>query len=355
MSAHLPDRTLVETVDRLLRDHCTHETVQEAEAAGWANDMWAPLAAMGAPWVGLSADDGGSGGTWADALAVLRACGAHAVPLPVAETGLLGGWLLATAGLPIPEGPLAVVPGRAEDALRLEGGALSGVAHNVPWAAAAERIIALCAGQIVVIDGSAPAVTIEARRNVAGEPREIVRFDGAVPEHTVAAPAGTAEELRRRGALSRAALMTGALETVSDLTVAYANERQQFGKPVASFQAVSQQLVRLVAETQLVVMALHTTTAALLRGPAPFEIAAFKAIAGEAATSVTARAHQVHGAIGMTQEYGLHQLTRRLWAWREEYGSTTAWRSIVGSYVSAVGSADVWRLVTEGSAASPSL
>jgi acyl-CoA dehydrogenase len=148
--------------------------------------------------------------------------------------------------------------------------------------------------------------------------------------------------------------MTGALEAVAELTVDYANERQQFGKPVATFQAVAQHLVRLVSETQLAVMALHTAVAASSKvgiEGAGWEVAAFKAVAGESADEVTARAHQVHGAIGMTQEYRLHQLTRRLWAWRQEFGSTAAWRCEVGTTLAAAGADRAWPLIVAGTAA----
>ena len=345
-----PDPTLLDTLERLLGDHCSHEAVQTAEDDGWAPAIWEPLAAMGAPWVGVPVEFGGSGGTWADALAVLRLCGKYAAPVPVAETGILGGWLLGSAGLALPEGPVTVVPNLPGDTLRLEGGRLQGTAQRVPWAGAAERIVALVDGQIVVAD---PALArLDVVRNLAGEPRETVHFDGAAPIACVAAPAGVDKAtLRARGALSRAALMTGALERVAAVTVDYANERNQFGKAIATFQAVAQHLVKLTAETQLVMMALATTTAALSRGDAAYEIAAFKAIAGEGASVVTARAHQSHGAIGMTQEYVLHQLTRRLWSWREEYGSTAFWRAEVGRIAAATGAVGVWRLVTEGSVA----
>ena len=118
------DPTLVDTLERLLSDHCTHEAVQAAENNGWAPDIWAPLAAMGAPWVGVSAESGGSGGTWADALAVLRLCGKYAAPLPMVETGILGGWLLGTVGQALPEGPVTVIPNLPGDTLKLEVTAL---------------------------------------------------------------------------------------------------------------------------------------------------------------------------------------------------------------------------------------
>jgi acyl-CoA dehydrogenase len=348
-----PDPILVDTLNRLLGTVVTHEAVQAAEATGWAGDIWDRLADTGAPWVGVPEEAGGSGGTLADAAAVLRVCGRFAAPLPVAETGLLGGWLATAGGLALPEGPLTVVPGRPEDRLELRGDRLSGVAHNVAWASTSALILALVDDTVVAVEPA--AARVEPRRNVAGEPREVVRFeDVAVAGQAPAPPGVDPAALRLRGAFTRACLMVGALERAAEVSVDYAGERQQFGRPIATFQAVAAQLVRLASETHLAAMALETAVAAAshrgLEG-ARLEVGAAKAVAGEAADVVTARAHQVHGAIGMTQEYVLHQLTRRLWSWREEYGSTVAWRREVGRTVAAAGVDRLWPVVTEGSAA----
>src|SRR4051794_33131147 len=80
--------------------------------------VWDGLAEAGFPWVGVPDTAGGSGGSLLDALAVLRGIGRHGAPVPMAETGLLAGWLLAGAGLEIPDGPLTVVP--VPDAVSLD-------------------------------------------------------------------------------------------------------------------------------------------------------------------------------------------------------------------------------------------
>lgn len=346
-----PDPLLVSTLERLFSQTCTHEAIQAAEANGWAEDIWTPLAGTGAPWVGVPEDRGGSGGTMADAVAVLRACGRHAVPLPVAETGLLGGWLAVAAGIELPEGPLTVAPQRPDDTIELRGDRVSGVLHRVPWARRAELILFFAGGRLVAVEPGAAGVELELVRNVAGEPRETVRLSGVTARRVVDAPEGVdAVVLRRRGALCRAALIAGALDRIAALTVEYANQRVQFGQKIARFQAVAQHLVRLASETQIVSMAVDASVAALATGDAAFEVAALKVLAGEAGSEVVARSHQVHGAIGMTQEYVLHQLTRRVWSWREEFGSTAWWRDGLGGLVAQVGADGLWPLISEGSA-----
>jgi acyl-CoA dehydrogenase len=134
----MSDPLLAETVDRVLADVCTSDEVENAEQSGWSEATWKALAGAGFPWVGISESAGGSGGTLVDLAAVLRAVGRFAAPVPLAETAMLGGWCLAQAGLPIPDGPLAVAERPAtviDGRLRLDG--------VVAWARHAERIVVM--------------------------------------------------------------------------------------------------------------------------------------------------------------------------------------------------------------------
>ena len=160
------DPLLLDTAERAFADTCTHEAIQAAERDGWAPAVWETAAGIGLPWIGVPEDAaGGAGGTVADGVAVLGVAGRHAAPIPLAETGLLAGWLLSAAGLPVGHGPNTVVPGRAEDDLRLVGDRLHGTAHRVAWARAAERIVALVDGKVVAV---APSRAHRARHQPRG-------------------------------------------------------------------------------------------------------------------------------------------------------------------------------------------
>jgi acyl-CoA dehydrogenase len=130
------------------------------------------------------------------------------------------------------------------------------------------------------------------------------------------------------------------------MTVNYANERRQFGRPIAAFQAVQQHLVGIAQETSLVNAAVDGAA----RAPCAFEIAAAKALASRAALAATRAAHQVHGAMGMTREYPLHHFSRRLWAWRSEYGDEQHWAARLGRAVAAAGADRLYPALTGGSA-----
>ncbi|MFG3022416.1 acyl-CoA dehydrogenase family protein [Streptomyces sp. NPDC048254] len=347
----MTDTMLSETVDRLFGSLCDGPALAKAEEAGWAPEMWSATAELGLPWIGLPERAGGQGGTLSDASEVLRAAGAHALPLPLAETGLLAGWLLAGAGVQVPQTPLTVVPGRAEDTLRLEHGRLYGTAHRVPWARSAGQVVALLQTdgdlRVAAVPGDSAQVTKVV--DLAGEPRDTVSFDGAVP--SVLAPAAVDREaLLYRGALARAVLMAGALQRVCELTVRYTREREQFGRPVARFQAVQQLVVTVVQETAAVGLAAATAVRRTELGGGRFEIAAAKLLANQAVHTAVRAAHQAHGAMGVTQEYPLHHATRRLRAWRCEYGDERTWSTRLGDAVTSLGADQLYPLITAGSA-----
>ena len=226
--------------------------------------------------------------------------------------------------------------------LRLERGRLSGTALRVPWGRAVERLVAVV-GETAVVVPVASAAHVEHATNLAGEPRDTLVFEGAEPQQ--AGPAAC--DLQERGALTRVALIAGALTAMARLTVAYAAERRQFGRPIAAFQAVQQHLVEIAQEASLVAAAADGAA----RAPGSFEIAAAKTLASRAAVRATRAAHQVHGAMGMTQEYRLHHFTRRLWAWRNEYGDEQHWSWSLGGAVAASGAERLYPLLTGGSRA----
>ncbi len=351
---------LVGAVSQLMGDLCTPEDVRGAERTGWAPSLWAALCESGFAAVGVAEAAGGSGGDVADACALLEVAGAYAAPVPMAETGMLGGWALASAGLPLPAGAVTVAPGHRDDEVRLERRSgtwrLRCRIHRVPWASESEVVVVLARldgrpdGPLHVVALPRGSFETQAGHNLAGEPREVVTFDGSVgAESVAAAPEGLDEQaMSLRGALSRCALLCGAMSRISTLTGRYTHERQQFGRPIARFQAVQHHLVRIAEQTQA---ARTATTAAAHNSVARldlFDIAAAKTVAGDAAVIVAAAAHQAHGAMGMTREYELAQLTRRLWSWRDEYHNEAYWSRLLGQQVIAQGADALWPRVSTG-------
>jgi len=144
--------------------------------------------------------------------------------------------------------------------------------------------------------------------------------------------------------------MAGALEAALALSTRYANDRVQFGRPIAKFQAVQQQMALLAEQAAAASVAVESAAIVVAadRPSAALAIAAAKIRAGEAAGKVAEIAHQVHGAIGFTHEHSLHRLSRRLWSWRDEFGTEALWSRELGRAVIAAGAAALWPTITAG-------
>jgi acyl-CoA dehydrogenase len=350
------DSLVAETARRIFRDLCDPQTVNRATDDSWKAPAWAAAEEAGLPLAWIPEALGGSGAGLGDGFAVLREAGRAALPLPVAET-LLAGWLLATAGIASPKGAIACGPAREGDRIVLAGnGTLSGLLRAVPFAKGAGHLAVLAereAGSTAVALVRAGDAHIDAGASLAGDPLNAVSLDGARPVAVRDAPLGLdAGALHLMGATARAMQMAGALEAILALAVAYANERIAFGRPIGKFQAVQQSLARLAGEVAAAIAAAGSA-ADTIAGSAHFdeavllEVASAKIRVGEAAGEGAAIAHQVLGAIGFTQEHVLHRYTRRLWAWRDDFGSESAWAVKLGHLVAAKGADALWPMLAE--------
>jgi acyl-CoA dehydrogenase len=184
-------------------------------------------------------------------------------------------------------------------------------------------------------------------RNLANEPRDTLLLDGvAVPQEAVRpAPPACAEGFLVFGALIRALQMVGAMERCLDYALAYAMERQQFGRPIGKFQAVQHMLADAAGQYAAAAAAAELAAEAYGNADLAFAAAVAKARVGEAVGKVAEVCHQVHGAIGFTQEHPLHFATRRLWSWRDEFGHETYWQERVGRMVCGAGGEALWPML----------
>jgi acyl-CoA dehydrogenase len=356
---------LVSSASSIFETTVTKDVIDATEGGRFPQHLWQSIEDNGLDFALVPEDRGGAGVSFADAAAILRVAGAAAVPAPLADS-MIARRLLAEHGLDADPGPLAVA--QLDDAA-LEGGAvprvertgdgwrLGGEATAVPFARNAVAIV------VPVLSAEGPRLAVVPRgrakiaddTNLAGEPRDTVRFDGVVLERSrVSEPSEGAspERVRILGAFTRAALMSGALQHILTITVEYARERIQFGRAIGQFQAVQQELAVLAGEAAAAQAAADAAALALdnADGGEALAVAVAKMRVGEAAGRGSKVAHQVHGAIGFTHEHELHYRTRRLWAWRDECGSETWWAERVGEAVLAQGADGLWPLLTSSSA-----
>jgi len=333
----MADTILHDSAMRLFGDHVSPRVIDAAEDGAWPAALWDAVGEAGYLDVLAEGPEG-----MAEAATILRAAGYHAAPIPLPET-MLARWLCAAAGIDAPHGPLTIAPVEPEDRLSTSGASLTGTAEGVPWTRDAAGIAALTEGGLCL----AAAPCCEPGKNLAGEPRE--RLTGAEIRARKPLPnAIGAAQVLGLGAVMRAAQMAGAMERALELSVQYANDRVQFGRPIGKFQAIQQQLALLAEEVaaSLVVVESAALRLAAAHPMAEIAVAAAKIRTGEAAGKAADIAHQVHGAIGFTEEHALHYLTRRLWSWRDEFGDEAYWAAVLGRRVAAAGADGFWDMMT---------
>lgn len=340
---------LDDSVARLFADQLDREALIRIEAQGWDESLWTMIEEQGLTQVIVSETHGGMGGGWIDAFIVARACGRYAVPLPVPET-LLAGWLLSQAQLPPRAGAAGLIIAPLTSA-EYAAGSVSLTAARVPWGRQAAYCVGIThEGELLVIDTH--GVTCKQEDNLAREPRDEMTFNKAaiLARGRLDLPA---DAMRALAALLRSAQIAGAAAACLELSVKYTSEREQFGRTLSQFQAIQHHLAELASQMASVdSMAMAACIALDERGllgsgrTATFDLAAAKCRASDAVEAITRISHQVHGAIGFTYEYNLHFLTRRLWAWRAEFGANGEWGEALGQLAAAQGGANLWRYVT---------
>ena len=286
----------------------------------------------------------------------MRTLAAGAAAVPVAEQLLVAGPAVVAADLALPplEEPLTFALGDAVTAHASDDGdgpgrfTLTGTATDVAWAGVATHLVVLaggCAGPVLaLVDVSALEAT------VGGQPGGgAARLAGVRRRRGLGCAADRGAGDRAAGPVRAGAAvqLAAALEQVLAWTVQYAGERVQFGRPLGKFQAIQMELAEMAGEVTAVTALTDAAVQAVERGEnVVLACAAAKVRAGAAVEVVARLAHQVHGAIGFTQEHKLHHLTRRLWSWRDEAGSELAWSRVLGAGLLADGPDGLWPALT---------
>ncbi|MDD2818241.1 MAG: acyl-CoA dehydrogenase [Candidatus Nanopelagicales bacterium] len=298
----------------------------------------------GIPWIGIDEALGGSGGDLQDAATAIRSIAMQAHSAPIAEA-LVAGSALAQCAMQMPSGLLT--PAFAADSTLVINDpsgspTLTGIIHGVPAADCAEFIV-VPADRWLCLVHTANA-SLEITDNIAHEHRSSVTFQ-ETPVHSMAKlPSGVSHlDLYAQLAFARAIQLSGALNAVRDLSIEFAKTREQFGKPISSLQVIAHYLAEL-AELALVG---EGAIATALEVPTSLNFAIAKSVTSRAARESSRIAHQIHGAMGMSQEYALGKFTTRMWAWVEEAGRPEFWNTYIGHTFLNQSHTDLWLSISD--------
>jgi acyl-CoA dehydrogenase len=351
---------LIEQADRLFALHAGKDVLAAADGGAWPEALWRAVEQAGLPLALVPERAGGVGLGMPDAARLVRRSAYHTVPLPLAETIVAAALWSEAGGAPV-EGPITLAPANSSDRIGIaqsgDGFVLSGTARRVPWGRRAGHCLVFAreeggeAHLALVPQGKLTAGGNKPVRNLAYEPRDTIDFGGVALGRDAVRPApeGLGEDgVMAHGAFLRVQQMIGGMERCLDYALGYANERVQFGRLIAKFQAIQHMLA--IAAGQFAAATAAADAAAESFGTPGFalDVAIAKGRCSEAAGQIAAVCHQVHGAMGFTQEHPLHFATRRLWSWRDEFGSETEWYARLGRLVCARGGEGLWPLLVGG-------
>jgi alkylation response protein AidB-like acyl-CoA dehydrogenase len=302
---------------------------------GFDRAVWRQMCELG--WVALRAPEaaGGSGLGMREYCALAEECGTGLLPEPLIPCSLAARTLTGAGLERLIAGDTIIIPAWQERAnslaltgdTALRGGRLSGRKLFVPMAAGADAFLVSANDGLALVARDAAGVSLTIERTQDGAHYGTLSFDNAPAEPI----AGDLAEAVEEATLATAAYLLGVMERAFAMTLSYLKTRQQFGKPIGSFQALAHRAADLkiqVALTRASVEAaaatLDTSSAAAVRRAA---VSRARARASDAAMRVTREAIQLHGGIGYTDEYDVGLCLRKTMVLANLFGSAALHRA----------------------------
>lgn len=317
--AHSTDDLFSDAVRQLLTARCTPQVVRNIEAGQSAQPLWQLIDASGFADALVGEGHGGAGLSLSAVYPVLELCGAFALPVPLAET-MLARALLAQAGVAVPLGSIALgyaVP-RVESSV--DGGVVCDAVHG---GHVADWVLVTQAAECLLLP------VAQAKKSAAGFYLDaMLEWPQGIASAALRFPCR--HNVKELQACIYAAQLAGAMQAVFTRTLLYANDRNQFGRPIGKFQAIQHQLSVMAEHAFAARMAAQIGCRSSSFMPERLSVAVAKARTSEAAVEVAALSHSIHGAIGFTQEFDLQLYTRRLHLWRQAGGSESYWHLALG-------------------------
>jgi alkylation response protein AidB-like acyl-CoA dehydrogenase len=343
----------------------SHVREMEGDPTGYSAKLWRTMADLG--WMGVAFPEtyGGLGSGLLDLCLLIEEMGRARLPSPFVPTVVLCGMPILRFGSDAQKAaylPEIAAGRRILTYAALEPGAgwraggmqcvatpdgddlvITGTKLFVPYASAADELLVVTRharggeGQLtlVLVDAGLDGITRERLETVGGDHLEQVLFEGVrVAGDRVLGRVGEGgpivEAIDRWGSAARCAEMVGGSERVLEMTLDYARERHQFGRPVGSFQALQHRCANMAIDVLGSRFITYEAIWCLDEGLDGSEIVSMaKAWTGAAYRRVCSVGHQIHGAIGYTREHNLHLYLRHAVASDLAFGDADFHRELV--------------------------
>jgi len=357
---------LRKTARDFLADKCSKHFVKQMKEseAGYSRELWQEMAELG--WMGLAFPDKYNGGdmNFLDLAVLLEEMGRACLPGPFFSTVILGGLPILDFGSEEQKQEYLPKLIRGEKIFTLaltEPGyqnydsssiiveatpdngnyIINGTKLFVPDAHIADYLLCIARTRpengvgIFLTDANNPRISYTVLKTIAGDKLCEVVFDQMpVPEANILGQFNqewsTVQKIIERAAVGKCCEMVGNMQRILEMTIDYAKERKQFDRPIGSFQVIQHYCANMATDVDGARLSTYQAAWMLSEGlPCTKEVAIAKAWIGEASRRVSALAHQIHGAIGVTIEHDLHLYTRCAKAAELAYGDTNFYREIV--------------------------
>lgn len=321
---------LRDTASDFLRKEVTTERIRELweTDSGRSDELWRQLSRLGLTSLLVPEDCGGQGLDEVDFILLAQECGYVALPEPVVQTALVAVPLLQAIG-----GELAArwLPQVAAGTVRVALGS-----EQNPWvedAHVAGLILLQQAGEFHALGPG----QVQLRPLFSVDPSRKLFEVTPLGSNPVAGAADLGQFALDRGALANAAQCLGLAQRMLDLTVQYTGERQQFGKPIGSFQAVKHLLANVALSLEFAKAPVYRAAYAAARQSRSLtvNVAQAKLAAGDAVQLAARNCMQAHGAMGYTWEADLHIFSKRAWALASGWGDAACHKARLSEFILA--------------------
>ncbi|MBW1799570.1 MAG: acyl-CoA/acyl-ACP dehydrogenase [Deltaproteobacteria bacterium] len=357
---------------KFLEKDCPVRLVRELEGdeKGYSPELWRKMGELG--WMALPFPEvhGGLGGSFLDLVLLIEETGRVCLPSPLIPSVILGGMTLLNMGSDLQKSKSlpAIITGETICTLALlesndnygpsgvqchavpsgNGYLLKGTKRFVPDAHVADQILVAARTlpesdgdsgiTLLILDANDEGIQVRPLKTFAGDKPCVVAFDIRVPQSALIGENGKAwaclEKTLEMAAVAKCAEMVGGARRILEMSLAYARERTQFGRPIGSFQAIQHHCANMAMDVEAAGVNTYHAAWLISEGlPATKNVSAAKAFVGEAFRRVGLLGHQIHGAIGFTRELDLELFIRRIKAGEASFGNADFHRQIIAQSI----------------------